>query len=361
MSEDVATVDRAELGRLERLGKGGTAVIHRLPEFRLPGLPPLVFKEYDERTRAFAGPALRTGLLTLVRQRLRMDEPTRSRWDERIAWALRVVDDGPAACGILLPLITDRYFQDLRDRNGTVTRTPREVDLLFGATDDMARVGLSETSPRMRLGVAVQIAKVCAQIHEQKTVLGDISGRNMVYDTAGERPRVMVVDADGARVEGNRGAFGSQPQTPHWEPPEALLAAQQLRVARKRGDQPAVSALLRQTMVQNRATDVYKVGLMLVRVVDHGRGKAVNRKPKVAVDIFRRTWGRHAAEALERSLSDRPAQRPSARELYESMHKRTTPAAPAAPVKKNAPPIAEGTKIGLWTFRENAGWVRDGS
>jgi hypothetical protein len=357
VSSDDAIVDRGRLGRLDRIGKGGTAVVYRVPSFHLPGLPKLVFKEYTEKTRRHAGPPLRPGLLSLVRHRLRMDDETRCEWDRSIAWPLRVVvDDGGSACGILLPLIPDRFFQDLTDRTGARRRDPREVDMLFGATADMARVGLAAASPRDRLRVAVRIVKVYAAMHDQKMIVGDISGRNVVYDVSGGRPSVLVVDADGSRVEGSRGAFGSQPQTPYWEPPEALLAARQLRRPSRAG--AGIAALVSQTMVQNRKTDVYKLALMLVRVIDHGRGKAVNRDPKLAADLFRTTWGPHAAEALERSLSARPSDRPSIRELADAMHRQPpTSSVPQQTAVNGA--IASGTKVSGWTYRDGVGWIRD--
>jgi DNA-binding helix-hairpin-helix protein with protein kinase domain len=356
--DDDAVVGRARLGRLDRLGKGGTAVVYRLPGFHLPGLPTLVFKEYNEAARRHAGPALRTGLLSLVQHRLRMDDDARREWDRSIAWPLRVVvDDGGSACGILLPLIPERFFQDVTDRTGARHRDPREVDMLFGATADMARIGLPAATPRDRLRIAVQIVKVYRAMHDRGMIVGDISGRNMVYDVSDGRPRVLVVDADGSRVEGSRGAFGSQPQTPHWEPPEALLAARKLKQAARAG-RTDTAALVSQTMVQNRRTDVYKLALMLVRVLDHGRGKAVNRDPKVAADLFRTTWGPHAAGALERCLSPQPSDRPSIRGLYEAMHKQ--PPTPPGPTKDSTTGgIAAGTKINDWIYRDGFGWVRN--
>ncbi|GAA0447108.1 hypothetical protein Aca07nite_57750 [Actinoplanes capillaceus] len=372
------TVAKGVLGRLDHLGKGGTAVIYRLPGFQLPGHPPLVYKEYKDRTRAIAGPALKRGLLDLVRRRLAMTDQQRAAWDRLVTWPLRVVVDGDEACGILLPLIPAAYFQDLHTRSGQRRRVPREVDMLFGDTKDMARIGLSATSADQRRAVAVQIARVCALTHHRNVVLGDISGRNMVYDVSGPRPQVMIIDADAARVEGSRGAFGGQPQTPHWEPPEALLAASQLRAARKRGDQKSINTLLPRTTVQNRATDVYKLALMLVRVVDHGRGKAVNRKPDAALRIFRRAWGKPAAELLERAMGAAPDDRPTARELYESMRPGGPPAPkpqpkpqspqhppvpkprPPDPPKTGTGPIENGKRAGSFVFVEGRGWVRDG-
>jgi hypothetical protein len=115
-------------------------------------------------------------------------------------------------------------------------------------------------------------------------------------------------------------------------------------------------------MVQNRATDVYKLGLMLVRVVDHGRGKAVNRKPGAAITIFRNAWGAPAGQMLERSLSEHPGDRPTAKELYDSMHQAgrssqgLTSSLPSPPV----PLIANGTRVGPFEFQPGVGWVRVG-
>ncbi|MEV0895647.1 hypothetical protein [Actinoplanes sp. NPDC049802] len=370
MSAEPDTVEKAVLGRLDHLAKGGTAVIYRLPELQLPGQPALVYKEYNARTRTFAGPALRRGLLDLVRYRLAMTDQRRAVWDSWVTWPLRVVDDGGEASGILLPLIPAAYFQTLHTRSGRRRRDPREVEKLFGDTADMARLGMPAAGPELRRAIAVQVAKMCARMHLRNVVLGDISGRNMVYDVSGPRPQVMIVDADAARLPPSRGAFGGQPHTPHWEPPEALLAANQLRAARRRADQNVINTLLPRTTVQNRATDVYKLALMLVRIVDHGRGRAVNRKPDAAVRIFRRAWGGPAAEHLERAMSANPDDRPTARELYESMRPGGPPPPrpkPPPPVPQPRPPeprktgadtIEDGKRAGSFVYVEGRGWVR---
>ncbi len=357
---DTSTVPRSVLGSLDRIGKGGTAVVHRLTGFSLPGLPPLVFKEYKASTREQAGPALGHGLISLVQHRLRKTETERREWDGFVNWPLRVVvDAGGAAVGVLLPLIEDRYFQVFTGRNGAYRREPREVEKLFGDPNDMAAVGLAPIDWRQRIAIARRIAEVYADLHADNVVAGDISGRNVVYDAGGNNPQVLVVDADACRLQRSRGAFGSQPQTPFWEPPEALLAARRLRAATRSAGTvrpDVVERLRRQTMVQNTATDVYKVALMLVRVMDPGRRHSVSRNPKRALDLFRRVWGVQAATALERALSDLPDDRPSATELRLAMQRPDNP--PTVPRPRTPAGVPAGTRVGRWTYQPGVGWVR---
>ena len=115
--EPSLTVGRAELGPVEYLGKGGTATVFRVPGFAIAGTDDIAYKEYKQATRVQAGPSLLSGLLTLVRLRMKLEPEQRDRWDQRIVWPLRVVtDDTGAACGILMKLIPPRFFQTTRQR-----------------------------------------------------------------------------------------------------------------------------------------------------------------------------------------------------------------------------------------------------
>ena len=75
-----------------------------------------------------------------------------------------------------------------------------------------------------RLSVITQVAATYAMMHKANVIVGDISGRNVIFDPTGPHPNILVVDADRARVAGTRSVFSSQPHTPHWEAPEALAA-----------------------------------------------------------------------------------------------------------------------------------------
>jgi serine/threonine protein kinase len=360
--------EKSALGRLEPLGKGGTAIVYRAPDFKVPGVGSVVYKEYKQSTRTHAGPALQAGLLAFVRFREKLAPELRRLWDERIVWPLRVVSEDGAATGVVMPLIPGRFFQHITSRSGQTSTKPREVDALFGRTEDMTRIGFDAVDGHTRIALLAQIAATYAMMHRAGVVVGDISGRNLVYDPAAPRPTVLVVDADSSRVAGTRSAFSSQPHTPYWEPPEALLASRQLKYARKTGGSATgeIARLSNVTTVQNRATDVYKFGLLVIRGLDHGRGRSISRDTTRAGRLLRRAFGPEAVTLLDRTLGDDPARRPSIRDWYDLFHHgnagRRRPdghgGATAREGAATAPAISDGQVTGGWVFIEGQGWVR---
>jgi hypothetical protein len=356
-------VPRSALGRLVPLGTGGTARIHRTPDFSVPEAKDLVFKEYRKKILTSAGPALLPGLSGLVEFPTRLEDTPRRLWGERIIWPLRVVlDDGGAAVGIIMPLIAASFFEKLRLPSGDRPSRPREVELLFGSEADTAKLGLAAVQVMTRLLVCAQIARSYGLMHHAGVVVGDISGRNVLYDTRNpDRPTVLVLDTDSARLEGTRSVFGAQPHTPRWEPPEALAAGRQLALERRSGQSPdrRLHQLNHLSMVQSKETDVYKFGLLVVRMLDHGRNRTANRDPAVACQVLRGHLGRHAAALLERTLDGDPKARPSMREWYRTMggHPPEPSRRPAPVLPGPAGPVVSGD----WILVEGTGWVRRGA
>jgi hypothetical protein len=368
---DELTIRRSELGALDYLGKGGTAIVYSAPQLSIDGASQVVYKEYKASTRAAAGPGLFAGLRSLVVFHQRLDANLRPRWDERIIWPLRLVvpDDNPTeALGVVMRRIPARYFQRVVSRtSGEISTSPREVDSLFGDSADMARIGYGPVDVRGRLALIGRISAVYAMMHRQKVVVGDVSGRNVIYEAATASPTVLVVDADSCRIVGTASAFGNQPQTPFWEPPEALRAARNLVAATRSGQRLSASdhsGLVNRTSVQSTMTDVYKFGLMVVRILDHGRRRATNRDPHNAARLLRSHAGREGEELLLRSLSEDPSDRPSIRKWYELTHGGQTTSASipsqsigtTPPATSTEPP--DGQVNGAWRYVRGTGWVR---
>ena len=360
---DSLVIRRRTLGDLEYIGRGGTATVYGLPHLHAADLgvdapQGLAYKEYVPKTRELAGPGLAPGLRAMVAVRGRLEERQRSRWDQRVAWPVRlVVEDDDTASGIIMPLIPERFFQRVTSRSGEVHPEPREAQKLFGDAATMRRIGVAPVPQEVRVELITHIAYAYALMHFAEVVVGDISGRNLVYDPEPGRTAVMVFDSDSARLIGSVSPFGSQPHTPRWEPPEVLAA----RRARVPGGAPVLVA-------QSKATDVYKFALLAVRILDYGIGRAVNRAPDRAAPVLRRARGAPAADLLLASLSERPADRPTMREWHQVLRgnsgrdegpppaRRTPRPAPSPP--RDGDRLVDGMVVGDWVFRADSGWHR---
>jgi hypothetical protein len=358
---DPLVISRRTLGHLEFIAEGGMAVVYALPDLRADALgveapQGLAYKEYKPATRVRAGPGLAPGLRVIVAVRDRLDPQQRLRWDQRMAWPVRlVVDDTGTATGVVMPLIPARFFYRRTLRSGEARSEPRDAYRLFGDVDTMRRIGLAPVLQEVRVELLAHIAYAYSLMHFADVVAGDISGGNLAYDPAG--PATMLYDVDSARLVGSSSAFGSQPHTRSWEPPEVLAA----RRSRASGAAAVLTA-------QSKATDVYKFALLAVRILDYGIGRAVNRDPVRAAPVLRRARGAHAADLLLASLSERPADRPAMRDWHDALRRtngRADGPVPVRPAPRAAPPppgdgdrLVDGTVVGDWVFRSDSGWHR---
>jgi serine/threonine protein kinase len=364
----------ADLGQITKLASGGTAVVYRVPNLRKVGISSgsYVYKKYNDKTKQLAGPALGSGLTNFVQFRDRLPPDQLRAWDDRIIWPIAVVTDAAgAADGIVMRLIPDRFFQNFQKRAGGVDRKPREIESLFGDLETARRVGLPDVSLVTRLQIIRAIAGAYAMMHKEGIVLGDISGRNIIYDPDAKQPAIMVVDVDSARIRGNRSTFGSQPHTPNWQPPEAMAAsAEIMRLKRSQAtvSNDVLDRLQNTWSIQSVKTDVYKFGLMVVRILDFGKGCAVNRDPAKARKMLQNRLGDQAAVLLDASLSAKPADRPEMREWYRLFQggtpgKSSTGSVPvqgSTKTKKATASLQNGLVKGNWQWVEGTGWVRIG-
>lgn len=347
------------LGTPQYLTRGGTAKIYRLPGYSLPGEGPLIYKEYLRKTRQAAGPALRPGLLALADFRGGLTADDRAKLDQRAIWPLEVVagPDG-GAVGIVIREIPGEFFHGSR---------VLEFQHLLNADDDARRAGFPVVDLPTRLLLLTRFAEVMKLLHGLGVVFGDVSSVNVAFSVS-PKPRIMLVDTDSARRKGSRGAFGAQPQTPMWEPPEALGAKRALDYHKRLGTGSAgeLSKLGDAWQRQTMETDVYKFGLMVVRVLDYGRRRTQNRHPDRALQVLRSRVSGAAARLLAQTLGDDPKARPTMDDWYQTLRGRTvSPALPGRtgrPVpsarRPADPDSATRTSTG-WRLVPGTGWVKD--
>ena len=302
------------LGMPRYLTKGGTAKIYRLPGFSLPGEGSLIYKEYLPKTRQLAGPALRPGLLALVDFRARLTADLRAKLDQRAIWPLVVATAEGQATGIVIREIPGKFFHGSR---------VLEFQHLLSADDDARRAGFPVVDLPTRLLLLARFAEAMKLLHDLKVIFGDVSSKNVAF-SLGASPRIMLVDTDSARKKGTRGAFGAQPHTPMWQPPEALGAKRRIDYLNRLGTgSPGELSKLGETWRrQTMETDVYKFGLMVIRVLDYGRQRTQNRDPEKARQVLRARVGGVAARLLDQALGDDPKSRPTMDDWYQTLRGR---------------------------------------
>lgn len=319
-------LDRSELGPLgPRLGAGGQAVVYLLPELRLPDAQgQLVYKEYK------GSQVSPHGLRAIVRVRSRMPENLRAQLDAVAAWPARVVRDAGAIRGVVMPLIPDSFFQARTLPSGKAGRHPREVQNLFVAPSVAVRIGMPLVSFAERFAICRDLARALAFLHEHQIVFGDVNAKNALFRMHPE-PTVMLVDCDAVRIRGSAPVV-RQLNAPDWAPPE--------------GD------------VLTQATDVYKLGLFVVRVLSPGPQASVARDPARTAAAL----DREGLQLLAATLGPAGRGRPPVSAWYSYFRKRTparrtadvvAPTPSAAPVRAVAPQRTSG-----WRRDPNTGrWV----
>ncbi|WBB80599.1 hypothetical protein O7606_04200 [Micromonospora sp. WMMD882] len=273
---------RADLGELgDELGSGGQAVVHDLPGLTLPDAPGrLVYKEY----RPGLAPRARD-MHDLIALRANLDEPERRRLDACAAWPLRVVGDDRGIRGVLLPRIPDSFFQPVTLPSGRRREIPREAQHLFVDADRCRRIGMPTPTPRQRLRICRDFAAALAFLHGPPldVVFGDLNAKNELFRLDAE-PTVLLVDCDAVRVRGS--VTGSrQLDAPDWAAPEAPDAL-------------------------SRHTDLYKLGLFVLRCLTPGTQASTRTDPAYAAGAL----DPGGVALLTAALTGPPAKRPTAEE-----------------------------------------------
>ena len=136
--------------------------------------------------------------------------------------------------------------------------------------------------------LAAHLARCVATIHRLGMVIGDLSLANAVASAS--PPRVVLLDCDAFALlsDGSR----KQAHSPGFTPPEIANGAQRL---------------------QDHQTDVYKLGLCLLRMLIMGRGAILATDPALTASVL----PPDGVELLRRCVSPDRALRPSAEELFD--------------------------------------------
>ena len=275
-------VSRASLGPLKELAEGAYGKVYHALQFRLPGdSSAIAFKEF---TTDVADQARAAENAVSFRDLLRPAD--QADLDRCTVWPRAVVEERGTVVGLLMQLITGEFFFEVTDQvTGVTTRKLRDLQWLIATPAQLAANGAQDVDETDRLVLLTQLVYGIARLHKQDWVYGDLSFKNAAF--AVSPPRMILLDCDGAADLGDRSR--KQVHSLGWKPPECA-----------------------QLNVQDKATDVYKLGLAILRCLSPGKGAATTRDPGLVAGTLDAT----GADLVARTVDPDPAMRPTAKELY---------------------------------------------
>lgn len=288
-------ISRVNLGQLTFLSRGSRSIIFRADEFYLPGSSAsLVYKEFTDEVAAQVRSAQ-----AAIAFRADLSPSERAIFDEYTSWPIALVDRGEpgSTCGLLMHLIPLEFFCQMADPDsGQVVSRPRQMTWLISSAKvrKAAKIDLADVDKTERLILLTQLTNAISFLHEHGWVFGDLHFGKVVFGLNPPRIRLLGCHSTAAISDPTRRLAS----TPFWDPPECQIGSQ------------AGSGWSQE--LQDDYTDVYKLGLAILRSLTPGQGAATTRTPdRVAEEL-----DNQGVALVESALSMDRLSRPTASELH---------------------------------------------
>ncbi|MEU8007715.1 hypothetical protein AB0B66_41705 [Catellatospora sp. NPDC049111] len=266
---------------------GAVGELFHIPQ-PIPALPgrKLVFKRVKLADGADRDSAL-AQMRAMVEFRENLSRDERAEIDEVAVWPLAMVLEKGKDVGVVIELIADEFFVAARPPD----RQLFELGFLCVSANYFTRMGIDPAvtgDEVMRLAVAMRLAFAIEVVHRHRLVFGDLHLKNAVAAT---RPlaRVLLMDCDGIAELGNQQRV--QLHGLGFKPPEITAGLQKL---------------------QDQETDVYKLGLCIVKMLSPGPGATQATDPaKTAPGLL----DAEGVGLLQRAVGRDRTSRPQAHEI----------------------------------------------
>ncbi|HEX5407647.1 MAG TPA: hypothetical protein VFX16_35705 [Pseudonocardiaceae bacterium] len=311
-------ISKKDLGRLEFIAKGAVGSVYRVA-VKIPGHPPLAYKEVRQPAPSEFSPRDRQqaldDMVKSVAFRASLNQADRADLDEYTTWPIDMVEDNGSPCGLVMPLIPADFFVRTKPLSGPSEKRVLDLSWLC-AKDSQAQVeGVDRSGFRdllVRIALLAQLVYAVGRLHRHGVVYGDLSLKNVAL--AVNPPRVKLLDCDAAAPLAD--LTRKQMHSPSFNPPEYTAGTHKL---------------------QDERTDVYKLGLCIIRGLQQGRGVSQTRDPAGLTGKL----DAHAIAVITRAVGADRARRPTAKELFDCLEsnllaKASPPTLHSAGLSRNA-------------------------
>jgi hypothetical protein len=290
-------IRKKDLGRLEFIAKGAVGSVYRLLDLNIPGYPPLAYKEVRGSTPNEFTPQDRQRALDAMAKsvafRARLSPADRDDLDKYTTWPIDMVEDNGAPCGLVMPLIPPDFFIRTSPQTGVPKNLVFDLSWLC-AKDSQAQVeGIDRSGVRdllVRIALLAQLVYAVGRLHKHGAVYGDLSLKNAALAVNPLRVKLLDCDAAAALSDPTR----DQLHSPFFAPPEITTGGQKL---------------------QDDRTDIYKLGLCIIRGLQQGPGVTQAKNPTGLVGKL----DAHTIDVITRAVGADRERRPTAKDLFDCL------------------------------------------
>ncbi|WP_422604526.1 protein kinase domain-containing protein [Mycobacterium sp.] len=298
-------IERDKLGVLSKIGQGGQGVVYRAPNVKTKFAASMVYKEYKPQARTDVDFTALAAMPALVEESLSYSQA--ERLISIAAWPCRIVEDGGAPTGFVMPAIPDEFFIPLTTAKG-VSPSTAEFQHLLNHPSVLAARGIT-VDDAQRFTLLRETASALVFLHKHRVCVGDISPKNLLFSLI-PHEGVYFIDCDAMRI--NTVSALPQVETPGWNAP----AGEELATI---------------------YTDTYKLALLALRLLS-GDHDTTNPQHLPATPTQLR-------QIITDTLTNQPHQRPLpeawtsvlGHAIEQAQHQKKTPIPVSAP--PDPPPI----------------------
>ncbi len=294
-------VPKSQLGTLEFIAEGGAGRVHRVVN-PVSGLPsPLAYKEVRTDVDPKVQQAAKKAMVDAVVLRDAMPAADQAELDTVTTWPFALVEDGGADVGVLMPLLGPDFFIATKPPGKPAGRRVFELQLLSASDKLIQGLGIDRSEADddlVRLALMARLAYAFELIHRHPDglVYGDLNLKNAAIAT--NPPRLMLLDCDGVARLSDQSR--DQMLTLFFKPPEIVSGQQRL---------------------QDKQTDVYKLGLCVIRGLARGPGVTQISSP-TNNSMIPGLLDQTGIDLLERAVGADRSRRPTAEDLKDYLVER---------------------------------------
>jgi hypothetical protein len=308
-------IRKKDLGAMKFIAKGAVGRVYALSTFRMPGCPPLAYKEVKqvapgELTQKDRDQAL-AAMTKSVAFRAGLTPADRDDLDRYTTWPIDMVEEHGEPCGLVMPLIPPEFFVKTRPLSGPSQSLVFDLSWLSAKEATAQAEGIDRSGVRdllVRIALLAQLVYAVGRLHKHGAVYGDLSLKNAAL--AVNPPRVKLLDCDAAAALSDPTRV--QLHSPFFKPPEMVSRGQKL---------------------QDELTDVYKLGLCIIRGLQQGPGVTQTK----LVDGLVGKLDAHAVDTVRRAVSSDRSLRPSAKDLFDCLERNL--------LAKASPPVLHSARL----------------